>query len=193
MRRHRDPNKLYPHDHAMRWLVLPLIPRWVTPNHVTVSRFLMTPFAVWGLAIGAWAWAIPFFIFVAFTDVIDGSLARVRKQVTEWGSFYDPLADKLLISLAAVVVITQAVGWWLTILLLFFEVAIVAGALRYKHDGGIVMANAWGKTKMFLQSTGVVALVCALAFSLPLLTTLGTIILILAIFFAIMSLVTYGI
>src|SRR3990167_513261 len=107
MRRHRDPNKLYPHDHAMRWLVLPLIPRWVTPNHVTVSRFLMTPFAVWGLAIGAWAWAIPFFIFVAFTDVIDGSLARVRKQVTEWGSFYDPLADKLLISLAAVVVITQ--------------------------------------------------------------------------------------
>ena len=193
MRRHRDPNKLYPHDHVMRWVVLPLIPKWVTPNHVTVSRFLMTPFVVWGLAIGAWAWALPFFIFVAFTDVIDGSLARVRKQVTEWGSFYDPLADKLLISLAAVVVITQAVGWWLTILLLFFEVAIVMGALRYKHDGGLVMANAWGKTKMFLQSTGVVALVCSLAFSLPILTTIGTIILILAIFFAIMSLVTYGI
>ncbi len=193
MRRHRDPNKLYPHDHVMRWVVLPLIPKWVTPNHVTVSRFLMTPFAVWGLAIGAWVWALPFFIFVAFTDVIDGSLARVRKQVTEWGSFYDPLADKLLISLAAVVVITQAVGWWLTILLLFFEVAIVMGALRYKHDGGLVMANAWGKTKMFLQSTGVVALVCSLAFSLPILTTIGTIILILAIFFAIMSLVTYGI
>lgn len=177
----------------MRWLVLPLIPQWVTPNHVTVSRFLMTPFAVWGLAVGAWEWALPFFVFVAFTDVIDGSLARVRKQVTEWGSFYDPLADKLLISLAAVVVITQAVGWWLTILLLFFEVAIVGGALQRKHDGGLVMANAWGKTKMFLQSTGVVLLVCSLAFSLPLLTGIGTVILILAIFFAIMSLITYGI
>lgn len=188
----RDPYKLYPHDHLMKYTVIPLIPRWVTPNHVTVLRFLLTPFVIWALAGDGYAWSIPFFVLVAFTDVIDGSLARLRKQVTTWGSTYDPIADKILISLAAVVVITQAVGWWLTTLIIFFELAIVMGALHRQHDGGVVMANAWGKTKMVTQVVGVVFLLIAMAFSFPLLTTIGMFILLLSVVLAGISLLTYG-
>lgn len=176
----------------MKYLVIPFIPRWVTPNHVTVLRFLLTPFVVWGLAIEAYAWSIPFFLLVAFTDVIDGSLARLRKQVTEWGSTYDPIADKILISLAAVVVITNAVDWWLTLLIIFFELAIVLGALNHKHDGGVIMANAWGKTKMFCQVAGVTCLLFALAYNFPLLIAIGTIVLLLSVVLAFISLLTYG-
>ncbi|NQV11959.1 CDP-alcohol phosphatidyltransferase family protein, partial [Candidatus Uhrbacteria bacterium] len=150
----RDPEKVYPHDRIMAAVILPFIPKKIHPNHVTVLRFLLTPFAIWGIAIEAWAWAIPFFIAVAFTDVIDGSLARVRKQVTEWGTVFDPIADKVLISLAAVIIVTSAVGWWLAIMLIFFELAIVMGGVRKKHDGKIVTANYWGKSKMFAQCLG---------------------------------------
>lgn len=192
MRPRRDPHQLYWHDYVMKACILPLVPRRVTPNHVTVLRFLLTPFAVWGLAIHAWSWAIPLFLFTAFTDVIDGSLARVRRQVTEWGAMYDPLADKLLISLTAVVVVTATVGWWLTILLIFFEFAIVMGALRYRNEGGVVMANTWGKTKMFLQSSGVLCLLLSMSAGVPVLVVVGMWLLVVSIFFAIVSLVTYG-
>lgn len=176
----------------MKVVIIPFIPRWVTPNHVTVLRFLLTPFAIWGLAVGAFAWSIPFFLFVAFTDVIDGSLARLRNQVTEWGSLYDPIADKILISLAAVVVVTGVVGWWLTVLMIFAELVVVVGALHHKHDGGVIMANAWGKTKMFTQVLGVTLLLCSLAFQLPLFVFLGMVVLVLSLVLALISVVTYG-
>ena len=188
----RDPRKYYWHDHIVRVLFLPFIPESVTPNHITVARFLLTPFVLWGLAIEDYAWSIPFFIFVAFTDVLDGSLDRVRRQVTEWGALYDPIADKLLISLAAIIIVTATVGWWLTILIIFFEIAIVIGAVTKQHDG-VIMANAWGKTKMFLQTAGVATLMISLAFSLPSLIGVGMVILLCAVVFAVMSLVTYGI
>ncbi len=191
--RRRDPLKLYPHDRIMAVLILPFIPKKVTPNHITASRFLMTPFAIWGLAIGAYSWAIPFFVFVAFTDMIDGSLARVRKQVTEWGSVFDPIADKVLISLAAVVVVSSIVGWWLALLLIFFELAIALGGAMQKHGGKILMANYWGKTKMMAQSLGVLLLLLGAAYTSPLLITIGTVVLIIGVALAIMSLFTYSI
>ena len=190
---HRDPLKLYPHDRVMAVLILPLIPKFVTPNQVTVVRFLLTPFAIWGLAIGAYSWAIPFFVFVAFTDMIDGSLARVRKQVTEWGSVFDPVADKILISLASVVVVSVSVGWWLTLLLIFFELAIATGGALQKNGGRILTANYWGKSKMMAQSVGIFLLLLGMAMSFPLLITLGTIVLMLAVVLAILSLFTYSI
>lgn len=188
----RNPLQLYPHDHLMKRVVLPFIPKFVLPNHVTVFRFLATPFVVWVLAIDAYAWSIPLFLFVAFTDVIDGSLARVRKQVTEWGTFFDPIADKMLISLAAIVVIVSAVGWWLTTLVIFVELVIVLGGLLHRQRGVTVSANVWGKAKMFFQVTGVTLLLFALALHVSALVMVGTVVLIMAVILAIMSLFTYG-
>ena len=69
-------------------------------------RFLATPFVVWVLAIEAYAWSIPLFVFVAFTDVIDGSLARAASS-HGMGNVFDPIADKMLIALSAIVVVTH--------------------------------------------------------------------------------------
>jgi len=188
----RDPNELYPHDKLMAMIVLPFIPKKIHPNHFTVLRFLLTPFAIWGLAIGAYNWSIPFFLFVGFTDIIDGSLARVRNKVTEWGTVYDPIADKVLVSLATVVVVADAIGWWLAIPLIFFELAIAMGGARKRYDGKIVTANYWGKTKMATQMLGITLVLCSLAASLPVLATVGTYVLLASIVLAIMSLITYS-
>ena len=190
--RQRDPAKLYPHDYAMKVLILPLIPHFVTPNYVTAARMVLTPLSIWGLATEQYAWAIPFFIGVAFTDVIDGSLARVRKQITDWGTLFDPIADKILIALAAVVVVTKVVGWWLTLLLVTCEFAVVLGAVRKKHEGKIVMANQWGKTKMVAQCLGITLLLFSTAFGIPLLAGIGTGVLTFAIVFAVISIITYS-
>lgn len=176
----------------MKWTVIPLIPKWITPNQVTILRFLLTPFVVWGLAVGAYFWSIPFFLLVAFTDVIDGSLARVRRQVTAWGTMFDPMADKLLISLVAVVVIVASVGWWLTIIVIFMEIVIVIGGLAKQSGEEPVSANNWGKAKMLTQVTGVTLLMVSMWLGLPLLIEIGIVVLLASVVLAFMSLITYG-
>ena len=89
--------ELFPHDKIMAVTFLPLIPRWVTPNAITIARFVLTPLVVFLILIENYNIGIPLFIATAFTDVLDGSLARVRKKVTKWGTLHDPVADKLLI------------------------------------------------------------------------------------------------
>ena len=176
----------------MKAIVLPFIPRFVTPNYVTALRLLLTPLSIWGLATEQYRWAIPFFIFVAFTDVIDGSLARVRQQITDWGTMFDPIADKILIALAAVVVITKVTGWWLTILLITCEFAVIIGAVRKKYEGKITMANKWGKTKMVTQCLGITLMLFSLSLGVPAFAVAGTWVLYLALVFAVVSLVTYS-
>lgn len=188
----RDPSKLYPHDYAMKWLILPFIPRFVHPNHMTALRMVLTPVCTWGLAIEAYVWAVPFFALVAFTDVIDGSLARVRGQITEWGTIFDPVADKLLIAMAAMVVVTQAVGAWLAIALVTGELMIVFGAVRKKFEGKIVMANAWGKSKMFCQCAGVLSALFFLWWHIPVFFILTLVFLLAAMVLALVSLFTYS-
>ena len=93
----RDPHKLFPHDHLLKYTVIPLLPNFITPNIITVVRFVLTPFVVWCLAAEDYAVGIPLFLFAAFTDALDGSLARVRQKITAWGNFYDPGGGKILI------------------------------------------------------------------------------------------------
>ena len=73
----------------------------ITPNQITVARIVVLPFAIWTLYFDSnlWHW-ISWLIFgsIAFSDVLDGKLARSTHQVTEFGAFLDPIADKLLIA-----------------------------------------------------------------------------------------------
>jgi phosphatidylglycerophosphate synthase len=144
----RDLTKLYPHDYVMKVLILPLIPKIVQPNHVTVLRFLLTPVVLWLLFTEQYAWGVPVFIFAAATDAIDGSLARVRKQVTPWGIFFDPIADKLLIGSVAMLVALQHFH---PVIVLFALVLDMLPSLRWastRYVGTVMAANVWGKVKM---------------------------------------------
>ncbi|MBI4438282.1 CDP-alcohol phosphatidyltransferase family protein [Candidatus Uhrbacteria bacterium] len=188
----RDPHKLFPHDYLLRYTIVPLIPCFITPNMVTVFRLAMTPVVLWFLSVQNFAVGVPLFWLVAFTDALDGSLARLRDRVTPWGTFYDPLADKIFIGSVVLVVVVKHVNIFFGLLILLVESAIILGAFVRRRRGKITSANIFGKTKMLLQVLGVTFLLIALwaGFDLFIPLSVGT--LSLAILFAVISLFTYG-
>lgn len=176
----------------MRYTIIPLIPSFITPNRVTVARMICTPIVLWLLFVGNYEVGVPFFILVAFTDAIDGSLARLRNQITDWGTFYDPVADKLLIGSVVILVVAKHVNVVFAFIIILLEVLIIFGGFLRKKNGKITSANIFGKTKMCLQVLGVVFLLIAVSagFDLFIPVSIGT--LSLAIVFAVISLFTYG-
>lgn len=188
----RDPKKLFPHDHIMKYTFVPLVPHFVTPNGITIFRMLATPVVLLILLSGNYSLGVPSFLFLAFTDALDGSVARLRGQITKWGTFYDPVADKLLITSVVLLIVIQHVNPIFAFLIIGLEVLIVFGGFIRKRNGKVTTANVFGKTKMFLQVAGVTMLLIAvwLGYDLFIPVSEGT--LALAIIFAIISLFTYG-
>lgn len=191
MSEHASP-QLYPHDYVMRAVILPFIPDFVQPNHVTVARLLLTPVVLWLLWNGMYLWAVPLFILTAFTDMIDGSLARVRGKITPWGIFFDPVADKLLVGSVALVVGLQHYHPWLVFFAIFLDTLPSLRWASQKHAGGVMMANMWGKTKMVLQCFSLIFLLLGLTLSLPVLIAAGEVTLGVSIVFAIVAIITYS-
>jgi CDP-diacylglycerol--glycerol-3-phosphate 3-phosphatidyltransferase len=187
-----DSSNLFPHDRLLRYTVVPLVPSFITPNMVTVLRILLTPVVLWYLALEQFAVGVPLFWFVAFTDALDGSLARLRNQVTAWGTFYDPLADKLFIGSVVLLVVVEHVNVWFAVLIVAVEAAIMLGAVVRRRRGKVMSANFFGKTKMFLQVLGVTFLLTALWAGYDLFIPLSVATLSLAIVFGMISLFTYG-
>jgi CDP-diacylglycerol--glycerol-3-phosphate 3-phosphatidyltransferase len=189
--RDRNPEDLYPHDHVLRYFTQ-LFPLWVKPNHLTFLRIIMTPVVVLFLLFENYDVGVPLFLIVASTDALDGTLARTRKQITTWGTFWDPVADKILISLTILLIVVQHINLYLGLLIIFVELVIVSGAVVRKRHGGVVMANMWGKLKMCLQVTGVMTLLMALWLGIDMFIGISVGTFSLAIVFAIISLFTYG-
>lgn len=179
-------------DKILARVLLPAIPAWVTPNMVTWFRFITIPFVAYLLMEQLYIYSLIFFSISAFSDAVDGSLARTRNQVTEWGKKYDPLADKLLIGVAAFILVTRYISVYLAATIIILELFLIAGAYYRKRTQGIpIEAEVSGKIKMGLQSLGVGAILFAVAFQLPAFLTIAVYLLYLAIIFAIISLVVY--
>jgi len=187
----RDPRKLFPHDTLMKPFVW-LIPSFVHPNHLTVARMIMTPIVLWVLYVQNYRLGIPLFVLTAFTDALDGSLARIRKQITDWGTFYDPVADKLLIGSVVLLIVVQHVNPVIAFALILLELLLILGGWYGRQHGRIKSANVWGKVKMLLQFFGVFFLLIALWLGVDLFIEISNGTLILAIIFAIVSLLTYS-
>ena len=186
-------DKIFFHDRVLAATVLKLIPARVLPNHITVFRFMATPIVIFLMIsekyyIGLWA-----FLLTAFTDAIDGSLARTRNQITDWGKIYDPLADKILIGSMVFVIVLRYIDFWTAIIIISIEIIFIIAACIRKKSGREVQANIWGKIKMMLQVVGVAILLLAVVFDLANLLPLASKTLYLAIAFAIVSLLTHGI
>lgn len=190
--RDRNPEDLYPHDHIVRYITC-LFPKWVRPNHLTLFRIIMTPVVVWLLFFENYQIGVPLFFIVASTDMLDGTMARTRKQITSWGAFWDPIADKILISLTILLIVVQHINLYLGLLVIFVELVTIMGGMVRKRHGIVVHANVWGKVKMCLQVAGVMALLIALWLGVDLFIDVSTGTFSLAIVFAVISLFTYGI
>ncbi|WP_445506574.1 CDP-diacylglycerol--glycerol-3-phosphate 3-phosphatidyltransferase [Niallia sp. 03190] len=137
------------------------------PNKITISRIFLIPvFLVvmlvefsWGnmTLLGATLPVAHFigaliFIIASTTDWIDGYYARKYNLVTNLGKFLDPLADKLLVSAALIVLVNfHLAPAWMTIVIISREFAVTGLRLVLAGGGEVVAANMLGKIKTWAQ------------------------------------------
>lgn len=185
--------RLYPHDRFLQATLLKLIPAWITPNQLTLARFLLVPVVLAALNDQAWAWVLGLFLLAAITDVFDGSLARTRKQITMWGTVADPIADKALVGSMALVFVAEQIHPLFAGLLVTLELAIMAGAYaRFRRRHAYTSSNIFGKVKMGLQTLGVVLLIAHQFIPIPYAVPLAIVIFGFALVLAVISFVTYS-
>lgn len=190
-KRPRDPYKLYPHDKIVEYIILPFIPGFLKPNHFTLFRLAITPIVIYFILMENYIIGIPFFFVAALTDMIDGSLARLRKQITEWGTLWDPIADKFLIGSVVIVLIARNLNLYLGLTIITLEVIFVLGGLYLKKKGKPIVPTIYTKTKMVLQVIAMVLLLISLpleaGFLMPIINSIFSLSIILAILSLILS------
>lgn len=191
---YKEPKHIHPHDNLVAWLFLWWMPSWVTPNRLTMLRIFLTPAVFFVILIGQYQIGALAFLLVAFTDVLDGSLARTKGMITEFGMLFDPLADKLLIGSLILLLAFEYYPIWVGSVVLFLEVIFIIVAtvakVRFKT---VRMANVWGKIKMILQVCAVFATLAGILLAIPQFFTIGFGLFGLAIGFAVLSLFQHGI
>ena len=155
------------------------------PNSLTITRIfivpllvvvLLTPYVEDWLGITRYTIAIVLFLAAAITDFFDGHLARKRNQVSRLGIMLDPIADKLLISSALIVLVEKNLApAWAVVIILGREFAITGLRSIAAADGMIISAQMSGKLKMWAQCIAIVALLVAGAQGHPPISTFGSI------------------
>ena len=122
------------------------------PNKLTLLRVCMIPvFVVLALrpAFGCQIAATLVFALASFTDMLDGKIARKRNLVTNFGKFADPIADKLLVMSAMIVMVGQGrIPSWVCVLILAREFVISGFRLVAVEGGRVIAAGKLGKLKI---------------------------------------------
>lgn len=179
-------------DKFLAKTLLPLIPQWVTPNMISWMRLLSVPFVAYFLWTENYAVALPLFFIMASSDAVDGSLARTRNLITDFGKMFDPLADKVLITTAAIIAIPRYLGWEIVVAIVSIDLILIASAYIQKHYyGKTIQAENTGKLKMIMQSLGVGALLVYAIWTIGEILIIAQYFFYTAIFFALVSLVVY--
>lgn len=139
---------------------------WTPANVITVTRILLVPLLVvalicpWAQWVHSWSeaslwqpWiAALIFALLSGTDALDGHLARSRNEVTDFGKFIDPLADKILVVAALLCLVEMnTLPAWIALIILIREF-IISGIRMIAATDGIVIAASWyGKAKTVFQ------------------------------------------
>ena len=137
-------------------------------NKLTIFRIILVPVIVIipFLNIEGDLWGIPItyliidaiFIIAALTDKLDGYIARSRNQITTFGKFLDPIADKILV-LAAMMLLVEfgKLPAWIPIIVVTREF-VVSGyrLIAVEKKGKVIAANFWGKLKTVTQMVAIV-------------------------------------
>lgn len=127
------------------------------PNWLTWTRLVAVPVVVVLLGVDDGAegtarwWALAVFVGAAFTDFLDGYLARRWRVVTSFGKIADPIADKaLVLATLTMLVITDDLPWWPLVILAIREIAVTIGRLSVVATT-VIPASRGGKLKTALQ------------------------------------------
>jgi CDP-diacylglycerol--glycerol-3-phosphate 3-phosphatidyltransferase len=140
------------------------------PNALTVGRIFLVPLLVVVLltkfegrqifGVGKELVGAAIFGIAALTDVLDGYLARRRKQITTLGQLMDPLADKLLITAALVSLVQMDLApAWMVAVILGREFAVTVLRSIAHGKGVVIAASTMGKIKMAAEVIAILALI----------------------------------
>jgi len=132
------------------------------PNTLSVMRLALIPVIVICLyfpgRLGSFLAAL-FFGGAAITDLLDGFYARKHKKITSLGKFLDPLADKLLVSVTMIMLITLSrIPAWVVILIVAREMAVTGLRGIAVVEGKVIEAHSLGKYKTIFQSVSLICL-----------------------------------
>lgn len=162
------------------------------PNTLTIIRVLLIPFFVAFMLCNITAYdnyiALAIFIVASLTDTLDGYLARKNNQVTNFGKFMDPLADKLLVCSALICLLSNGMISTVVVLIIIAREFIISGFRLIASDNGVVIAASyWGKFKTTFQ----MVMICLMIANFPQLQILTDIIMWIALILTVVSLIDY--
>jgi len=139
-------------------LIIVPIPEWII-NSSLLSFMSSQLEAVNNFIINYGNYIAAFLFFVAAsTDGLDGYIARKRKQVTRFGKFLDPIADKLLVAAALIALVERnELSSWVAVIIIGREFMITGLRLVAASDGIVIAASKWGKIKTVTQIVAILA------------------------------------
>jgi len=125
------------------WVVSSYILKGIAPQLMLLNNFIMK--------FGHYIAAI-IFIIASSTDGIDGYIARKNKQVTKFGIFLDPVADKLLVTTALIALVQRgSISSWTAIVIIGRELLVMGLRLVAAGEGTVISASRLGKAKTLIQ------------------------------------------
>jgi len=141
------------------------------PNTLTLSRIfvvpllvvvLLTPFSENWFGVQRHLLGVALFLGAAFTDYLDGRIARSRRQISRFGALFDPIADKLLISAALISLVENRLApAWAVCIIVGREFAVSGLRSAAAADGMVISASRMGKFKMAAQVLAVALLIAS--------------------------------
>lgn len=132
-------------------------------NKLTLIRIVLVPvflifIAAKGIPYGSFI-ATFIFILASLTDKLDGYIARSRNQITNFGKFMDPLADKLLVTAALISLVElHVVPSWAAVIIIAREFAVSGLRSIAASQGKVIAASWWGKIKTVIQIIALILL-----------------------------------
>ncbi|WP_291584256.1 CDP-diacylglycerol--glycerol-3-phosphate 3-phosphatidyltransferase [Clostridium sp. UBA6640] len=164
-------------------------------NKLTVLRILLVPIFLVFIALNTSLGTILatiVFVVASLTDKLDGYIARSRNQVTTFGKFMDPLADKLLVTSALVSLVElQVIPAWVAMIIIAREFAVSGLRTLAASEGVVIAASNWGKAKTVIQIVAIIAGLVTLSYDSSIIEMITRISMVLAVIITIISGVDY--
>lgn len=169
-----------------------------TANKLTLFRVVLVPVFMVLLmmeSINCKIAALLVFALASLTDMLDGQIARKYNQITTFGKFVDPLADKMLTTAAFVIFLHQGIiNVWALMIILTREFVVAGIRLCAVGEGKVIAASFWGKFKTVSQMLAIMATIVIMSMPIIPQTTsriISEILVWISVFFTVVSGIEY--
>lgn len=137
------------------------------PNKLTLFRVILVPIFLILVSVKEIPYNVTLativFIIAAYTDHLDGKIARRDNLITNFGKFMDPLADKLLVTSALIALVEfNLIGAWIAVLIIAREFAVSGLRTIAASENVVIAASMWGKIKTTTQIIAIISMLIKL-------------------------------